>query len=221
MSLLIEGRAGKSTLADGVDGKVRLGNQGEILTGSMNGTFYEQVMRGHGYVFTTALAGNALVAATTTNAPAIMNPAGSGRLLVLQKVTFGRTAVGTPLEGSIVYLRTQNVNSIVGTGADIISGTKVAAVNLRSDLSDDSRMLFYPTTISTTLTPALWACSGVAQTADDGATTVSGPRAELLVDNIDGMLVVGPGTLFSIGAAVSLNSTYTISIYALSLPLPS
>src|SRR3990167_3737997 len=218
--MLLEGLAGTSRLADGDSGRLRLGNHRELLTGEMNGSFYEHVMRWNGYAFSTALAGNALVAATTTNAPAILNPPGSNRLLSIIKVTFGRTAVGTPLEGGIVYLRLQNVVSVIGTAADIVSGTAVAAVNLRSDLPDNSGMRFYPTTIATTPTPAIWACSGIAQTADDGATTVSGPRAEQLTDHVNGLLVVGPGTLFSIGAAVSLSSTYHITIYALSLPLP-
>ena len=215
-----QGRAGASRLADNQEGDVRIGNQNELITGEMNGVFFEQVMRGNGYSFTTALAGNALVAATTSNAPAIWNPPQSGRLLSIFKICFGRTAVGTPLEGSIVYLRLQNVNSRAGTGADLVSGTAVAAVNLRSDMADNSGMVFFPTTIVTVTTPTIWACSGVAQTADNGATTVSGPSTQMAVDYVDGSLVVGPGTLFSIGAAVSLSTTYTITIYGLSLPIP-
>lgn len=219
--MLLEGRVGPVRHSDGADAKVRLGTQGELVTGHMNGSFYEQVMRGNGYAFSTALAGNALVAAAAAgNPPAIWNPPGSGRLLSIVKVVFGRTAVGTPLEGGIVYLRTQNVNSRSGTAADLVSGTAVAAVNLRSDLGDQSGMVFFPTTVVTTAVPAIWACSGIAQTADDGATTVSGPRAEQLTDHVNGMLVVGPGTLFSIGAAVALNTTYQITIFGLSLPLP-
>ena len=218
--MILEGRAGSRRISDGIDSPIRIGSSAEVITGAVNGFFYEQVLRGNGYSFTTALAGNALVAATTSNAPAIWNPPSSNRLLSIIKVTFGRTAKGTPLEGSIVYLRTQQVHDRKGTAGDLVSGTEVAAVNLRPDLGDNSGMVFFPTTIVTTSTPAVWACSGIAQTADNGATTVSGPHAEQLVDRVDGLLVVGPGTLFSIGAAVSLSSTYTISILALSLPLP-
>ena len=218
--MLLQGRTGVQRLTDQTVSEVRLGNSGELITGELNGNFYEQVMRGNGYAFSTALAGNALVAATTSNAPAIWNPPSSNRLLSIVKVVYGRTAVGTPLEGGIVYLRTQQVHSRRGTAADLVSGTEVAAVNLRSDLGDNSGMVFFPTTIVTTSTPAIWAMSGIAQTADDGATTVSGPRAEQLTDNINGLLVVGPGTLFSIGAAVSLNTTYHITIYGISVPLP-
>ncbi len=213
-------KVGPQTPKDGALSDARGGPWGELGTSSMNGFFAEQTARGNAYSFTTILAGNALVAATTTNVPAIWNPPSSGRVLLLQCVKFGRTAKGTPLEGSIVYLRQASVQGL-GTGADIISGTAVAAVNLRSDLADNSKMLFYPTTISTTFTPSLIGPSGVAQTADNGATTVSGPHTDCgVVDWLYGMIQVWPGSYFSIGAAVSLSTTYTISILALSLAKP-
>ncbi len=212
--------SGPQTPKDGQILNVRGDSWGAIGSSSMNGFFAEQVARGNGYSFTTALAGNALVAATTTNAPAIWNPPSSGRVLLVQAVKFGRTAKGTPLEGSIVYHRQTSVQGL-GTGADIISGTAVAGVNLRSDLPDNSKMLFFPTTISTTFTPALWGASGVAQTADNGATTVSGPHTDCgVVDWLYGLLQVWPGSFMSLGAAVSISTTYTISILALSLPKP-
>ena len=61
----------------------------------------------------------------------------------------------TPLEGGIVYCKT-NTNSIIGTGADIVSGTQVAGGNLRFDGADNSGMLFFPTTIVTTPTPTFF-----------------------------------------------------------------
>jgi hypothetical protein len=138
-------KVGPQTPKDGQPFDARGDAWGAVGSSSMNGFFAEQVARGNGYSFTTALAGNALVAATTTNAPAIWNPPSSGRVLLVQCVKFGRTAKGTPLEGSVVYHRQTSVQGL-GTGADIISGTSVAAVNLRSDLPDNSKMLFFPTT---------------------------------------------------------------------------
>ena len=216
MELLV----GPRSKSDGDTTKGRAGYYGELLDGSINGFFAEQVARGNGYSFSTALAGNALVAATTSNAPAIWNPPESGRVLYLQCVKYGRTAKGTPLEGSIVYNRLQNVRSFGATGNDIVSGTAVAALNLRSDKGDDSKMLFYPTTIVTTATPVLWAEAGVAQTAEGGAAAVVGPHAESINDWIWGMLQLWPSTLLSLGAAVALSTTYGITIFALSLPIP-
>jgi len=215
-----QGKVGPQTPKDGTLSDVRCDPWGALGTSAMNGFFAEQVARGYGYSFSTALAGNALVAATTTNCPAIWNPPDSGRVLVLQCVKFGRTAKGTPLEGSIVYLRQPGVRGI-GTGNDIISGTIAAGVNLRSDLPDNSKMVFFPTTVSTTFTPTLLGPSGVAQTADNGATTVSGPRTDCgIVDWIFGKIQIWPGSYMSLGAAVALSTTYTISIVGLSLPKP-
>ncbi len=211
------GRAGKQALTDGFSGPERLGNQGEVITGAMNGFFYEQILRGNGYVWNTALAGNALVAATTSNAPALCNPPASGRMLVLQKITYVRTAVGTPLEGGIVYCKTKT-NSIIGTGADIVSGTLVAGGNLRFDGADNSGMLFFPTTIVTTPTPTFFVESGISQAASTGTTT--GVMSLNLIDYINGLIVVPPGWMFSIAASVSLSTTYAISIMGLSLPAP-
>ena len=217
----LEGLVGAQRANDGDVRKVRLGNHAEVITGAAFGKYYDAVSRGYGYAFMTAIAGAQFAAAAASaNAPAIWNPPSSGRLLSIIKVCIARTAVGTPLEASIYYQRLQQVHSRKGTAADLVSGTNVAAVNLRSDLGDDSRMVFFPTTIVSTATPDFWATAGFAQTADDGATTVSGPRAEMMVDHVDGALVVAPGTLFSMAASAATNTTYQTTIYALSLPLP-
>lgn len=218
MELLVGARRS----ADGQKAVARGGSFGELLTGDMNGFFFEQVARGNGYVFSTALAGVALIAATTTNNKCLLwNPPDSGRVFVIWQIKLGRTAVGTPLEGSIVYNTAQNIRSFGATGADIVSGTLVAGKNLRTDLTDASKMLWYPAASVLTTAPGLFACSGIAQTADNGATTVSGPKTDAGVrDDIWGSIQVWPSTLFSIGAAVSIATTYTISVIGVSLPLP-
>ncbi len=213
-------KVGPQTPKDGSLSDVRGDAWGAIGTASMNGFFAEQVARGNGYSFNTALGGNTMVVATTTNAPAIWNPPSSGRVLLIQCVKFGRTAKGTPLEGGIVYLRQASVQGL-GTGADIISGTAVAGVNLRSDLPDNSKMLFFPTTISTTFTPSFLGTTGVHQTADNGATTVSGPHTDCgVVDWHWGMLQIWPGSYMSLGTTAAISTSYTVSILALSLPKP-
>lgn len=214
---------GPRTANDGGVIPGRAGNNGEVLTGAMNGFYYEQVMRGNGYVFSTALAGVALIATTTTNNKCVLwNPPDSKRVFVIWQIKFGRTAVGTPLEGSIVYNTAQNIRSFGATGNDIVSGTLVAGKNLRTDLTDASKMLWYPAASVLTTAPGLLCCSGIAQTADNGATTVSGPNVNAGVrDDIFGAIQVWPGTLFSIGAAVSIATTYTISVFGMSIPAPA
>ena len=220
----IEGLVGAAKRADGDKPALRQGYSGEVMTGAMNGFFAEQVSRGNGYVFSSALAGVALIAATTSaNKMLIVNPPNSGRVLTLIQTRFGRTAVGTPLEGSVVYNKglARSISISSGAGNDIVSYTAVAAVNLRSDLGDNSGMLFAPATSVVTTAPSLWAAAGLAQTADNGATTVMGPHMEQARDDIWGALQLYPGTYFTVGAAVSISTTYTVSVLALSLPVPS
>ena len=217
----MEGRVGVSRYADNQVGPPRLGNAGEMVVSPLNPKYYEHTVRGNMFSYTTALAGNALVAATTTNAPAIWNPAGSGKNLVIVQVRAARTAKGTPLEGSIVYLTLSAAGSGIGTGSQVISLTEVAPVNCLVGSGARSVMRFAPTTISTTGTPTIICTAGFAQTADNGATTVSGPRAESLIDYVEGAIVVPPGNTFQLGAAVSISTTYTFTILGLELPLPA
>ncbi len=228
----LQARTGAQTPKDFTWPEVRGGPWGELGTSDMSGFFSEQVARGNGYCFSSILAGVALIDTTnvTNNKMLIWNPPTSGRVLVLQCVKFGRTAKGaTPLEGGIVYGRAQNILSaspITGTTTfpcDIISYTKVAAINLRSDIvGDNSGMLFAPalSALQSTAPPTFWAASGIAQTADNGATTVEGPQVQYAVDWIWGMLQLWPGSLMCVSATAALLTTYTTSIFALSLPRP-
>ena len=213
-----EAEVGPKRYPDGATSKLRTGHFGELLVSDMNGFFYEQTMRGNGYSFSTAVAGNALVAATTGNAPAIWNPPQSGRNLVIQKVAYTRVAVGTPVEGGPVYLLRTNTIAGPATAADVVSLTAVAAVNLRADQGDNSGMRFAPTTIAVTTAPTIWAYSGISQIAATGTTT--GPGTFATIDYINGLLVLPPGNLFSIGATAAIATTYAISIFGFSLPVP-
>ena len=210
-----------SRLMDMGFGQARVDGGKAALTNKQFGTVAEQVMRGNGYAFSTTAAGVNMFVFGVNNKPGIWNPPGSGRLFSVIKMVFGRTAVSaTPLEASVSYSRLQNVNSRFGTSADMVTATAVAGVNLRSDLGDNSGMLFFPTVLTTTTAPTLWACAGIAQTADDGATTTVGPRTQPTVDQLDGLLCVGPGTLLQVSGSATTGTTYTITIYGLSLPMP-
>ena len=217
--MITEALVGPQRRDDDDVGKLRMGSYGELMISDMNGFFFEQVMRGNGYVFSNVLAGAAPIVAATGAAqtPSILNPAQSGRLLVVQKITFNRTAVGTPVEGGIVYSKTP-ISSIIGTGADIVSGTLVAAVNLRPDLGDNSGMKFFPTTMSITPAPTYFANSGISQIASTG--TATGVNQFNDIDYINGLIQMPPGWMFTINASAAIATTYSISIFALSLPMP-
>ncbi len=218
-------RAGPQTPKDNTWPEVRGGPWGEMAVGDMSGFFAEQVARGNGYCWASAVGGVVPIVATTTNNKMVLyNPPTSRKVVLLQCVKYGRTAVGTPLEGSIVYNRAQLIQSAstaAGTGNDIVSYTKASATNLRSDkVGDDSGMFFAPAASVLTVAPSLWVESGIAQTADAGASTTGGPQCQYLVDWMWGLLQLWPGTLMSVGSSTAIATTYTIGIYGLVLPQP-
>jgi hypothetical protein len=224
---VFQGHTGAGVPKDNTDYAPRVDPWGALGTSEMNGFFAEQVARGNGYCFSSALAGVALIATTnvTNNKMLIYNPPLSGRVLLLQCAKFGRTAVGaTPLEGSFVYGRSRNIltaSTAAGTGNDIVSYTPAVAVNLRTDIvGDNSGMIFAPAASVLTAAPTLWAAAGIAQTADNAITSAEGPQVQYAVDWIWGLMQVWPGTLMCVGAAVAILTTYTVSIYGLSLPKP-
>jgi hypothetical protein len=181
--------------------------------------FADQVSAGNGYVFESALAGVALIAAAgTNNKMLLVNPPNSHRVFVFQKITFGRTAIGvTPLEGSIVYnvgmARTISISS--GPGNDVVSYTAVAGKNLRSGMGDNSELLFAPAASVVLTTPTFFGAPGIAQTADADPTK-TGPQTQMCVDTINGNMLLFPGWHFSIGQAVTAVTTYHIAIYGIS-----
>jgi hypothetical protein len=220
--MLAEAQVGPQRNNDDQVVKLRLGSYGELMCNDMNGFFAEQVLRGNGYVWSTPIAGVALIAMTTANAPALWNPPSSGKVCILQKITYLRTAVGTPLEGGIVYFTGVQPVRGVGTAADLPTNTPVAGRNLRLDIyGDQSGMTWCPATITSTaaFSPTFHSFSGVSQIAATGTTT--GIGNQLLVDRLDGLIVIPPGGIFAIGANVSLSTTYAISVFGICLPVPN
>ena len=217
----LQGNVGVLNMVPSGPQSVSMGQNGEVLTGGMNGFWTEQVARGNGYMWSTAIAGVALVAplATTTASPTLANPSSSGKNIIIQKITYNRTAVGTPVEGGVVYCYHRAL-SFIGTAADLVSGTVVAGQNARLDLSatDGSGMQWVPTGQVFTGVPIFQSNAGISIPA--GAITDIG-LANTVFDPINGSIVVGPGSAFVICGNVSLSTTFAITIFGIVQPVLS
>ncbi len=212
----IEGRVGVSRYADDQEGPPRLGNQGELVVAELNPKYYEQTMRGNHFVYSAAIGGAVLAAFTTSTAPFIWNPMGSGKNLVITKVAVGLDATGTTAAGHVVYGYQSGLGSSFGTAAPVVSLTKVAGVNLLIGAGIASAMYFAPTTVSLTSACTFLCSMGLGQ----AAATTSATSPFIAVDEVDGRIIIPPGSAFSVAASGSIASTYTISIYGLELPIP-
>ena len=208
----IEIVTGLAKRVDAMIASPRGGNQGELVVGELNPKYYEQTMRGNSFIFTTTTA--AAVTALGNNIPTIWNPASSGKLLVLTKVTIQVAAGGVPAVSGFQWGFLKNVGAVVGTGAPVITFTQVAPINLNVGSPTSSAMLWAPAVCTFTTAPALLAAIGI----NLGGSATQTPWIGM--DDVDGRIIVSPGNLIQIGASTATSTTFNVSIWGIEVPLP-
>ena len=185
------------------------------VTGTSYDTYSRYTNQDRGFIYSTAAAGVTLAGLGTTTAPFLWNPANSNTLLVLTKVVLGYVS-GTNVAGHVVYGYQNNMGSAPGTGAPVVSLTQVAGVNTKIGSSVASVMRFAPATV--TLTAACtYLCPMVVSTAAMIATTVAAPFR--MIDDIDGRIIVMPGSAFTVAANASIAVVASVAIYGFEVPV--
>jgi hypothetical protein len=215
----LDGYVGPVTMADGpARPRLRVSNQGEVVTGRLNSQWYEQTLRGNAFVYAQAAAGKALIApATTALAPMLWNPTGSGKNLVLHKLIVGYVGTNTWAPGHIDYGVITNAGSQIGAGAPIVSLTQVAGVNCLLGAGNVSVMRFCPNTCVTVTAPTFLCPTGIsAQTG----TTTSVTQPWQAVDDIKGLIIVPPGVAFFVMSNADLLAITSVALFGVELPIP-
>lgn len=215
-AVILQTYVGPVTLSDGShDSRVRQNNMGDLLVSKGLPDQYEQVLRGNAFVYSTPAAGAALVAPTTTNAPMIWNPSGSGKNLVIEKIALGY--VGTTwAPGFVEYGVLTNAGSQIGTGAPVVSLTQVAGVNRLIGGGNATVMRFAPTTLVLIAAPTFLCPSGFSAVTGTAAAVLN---PYTLVDNIDGGIIIPPGVAFFVMANAAIAGVVATAIYGLELPI--
>lgn len=209
-----EGLVGVARRTDDTESPLRVGNTGELITSAgLNGVYYEQTMRGNAFVYAMSTAAS-IVAVGTAGFPNLWNPLGSGKLLVLTKITWQAAAIGTPVISGFQYAYLANAGAQVGTASPVLTGTYVGGVNLLLGSGQMSVMKFAGAAGTMTTAPTIFAAAGL----NLGATATQTPWTGS--DDINGRIVIPPGTLFQIGASTATSTTFNISIWGLELPMP-
>ena len=216
-SVQIEGYVGAGALSpDGITVvRPRYGNFGDQISSQLNADFYEHTLRGNAFVYSTPAAGAALVAPTTTNAPMIWNPSGSGKNLVLHKIVLGY--VGTTwAAGHVEYGVLTNAGSQIGTGAPVVSLTQVSGTNLLLGSGNVSVMRYAPTTCVLIAAPTFLCTAGISSNAGTAAAVVP---PFTMVDMISGMIIVPPGVAFFVMANAAVAGVVCTSIFGVEVPI--
>lgn len=211
MASILKGVVGPQRGSDGEERSLRLGTSGEAITGLLGGKYAEQCLRGNFFVFSTTTA--ASVTALGNNIPTLVNFSGSGVLFVLTKLTAQVGAVGTPAVSGFQYGYQANIGGNIGTAAPIPTATFVAGVNCLIG-GRVPRVQFAPAAITFTTAPALLGPVGW----NLGSTGTETPYE--LVDDVDGRIVLPPGTLLQVGASTATSKTFNVAFWGYEVQLP-
>jgi hypothetical protein len=213
----LAGYVGPVSLSDGAHtGQARLANSGELMASKVNPDWYENVLRGNAFVYSTAAAGVTWVAPTTTqNMPMLWNPSGSGKNFLLKRVTAGYVS-GAHVPGCLELAYIPSAGSQIGTGAPIVSLTQVAGVNLNLGAGNASVMRFAPAACAVVAAPTFLCSLGVSFLTALAATAI-----DPFVVDVQTEILVPPGVALFVVHNVVSTIVGQIAMFGLELPIPA
>lgn len=183
------------------------GRQGDLYVDELYGRHYHQNYRGRVYHATTAAAGVAIPAQSTTSPVAVLwNPAGNIFNFQLIAAYFGWVST-TAAPSNIGYVFQSGVGSTIATGAPITAFTNVLPNPGFIGAGAVSTAKWAPATCTVTAAGTYLGTNGQSQLTTTGATT--GATAWTQVDIFDGTVILAPGTIFYPGTA----NTAGLSVY--------
>ena len=201
------GNVPSSSLGDSVNAPLLQGKAGEGVFAELHGKFYTQAYRGRVFAASTAIAGTAVGTATSTNLTnlTLWNPLGSGVNLELVSIDVNiLTTIGV---GGLGLSYATGVGANIGTGAPVISQTAITPVNAfvgASATVAGASAAKVGSTTSLTTAPALFANLGVST-----QSSTAGTGAYLTRIDMDGKVVVAPGSLITLVAAAATTAATT------------
>jgi hypothetical protein len=205
------------SLSDGANPvAAMLGKQQELIVSELHGKFFTQTYRGNGFEYSTPVAGVTLTTTgSTVQTFAIINPAGSGKLIVPIRLNVGIIAnVTSCVLGWTVSVLTGPGN-VAGTSA-ITAGTLVSQVNGRTDLGANASIAKVWSTVTLATAPTLKRLTGISWGSPLATTAAVFPT---LFEEYDGTFQVGPGTGVFLGASTGPAGATTVGLSWLEIPI--
>lgn len=199
--MIIEARAGQGNVADGSQIPLRVGRTTSLAVMDAHSRYYDAVSRGNCFVAATSTAPVALGTALTATAVTLTlhNPPASNRLAVLMHTQLA-IASNISSSGIIVYA----VNNTPGQAIPS-SVTQITPQNLLLAAGTNPTMRAYSAATlpaTPTATRILW--------SNTAFTNLAGQS--MILDNIDGAIVLTPNTSVTIQAVAGTAPLGTISM---------
>jgi hypothetical protein len=201
---------------DGDDGRLRGGSQGDLIVSQLQPANYEQTLRGNSFVYSMTTAAS-IVAVGTAGFPNLWNPLGSGKVIVINRITWQAAAIGTPVISGFQYAFLPNAGAQVGTASPVLTGAysnTVGVTNLLLGSGNISICKYLGSAATMTTAPTVFAAAGL----NLGATATQTPWSAW--DDINGRIIIPPSVLFQIGASTATSTTFNISIWGMEIPIP-
>ena len=192
------------------------GNLGEGVVSELHGKYYNLTRAGYVFHGVTAAAG-VLIPVSTTTSPtfALWNPGGSGKNLVLIRYKVGWVGT-TGAPGAILYMMETGVGSNIGTAAPITAFTSGTPQNGFVGGGANSVAKFTPSAATLTTAGTVFSTAGFSQLTTTGTATFGTVE---LIDDLDGTIILSPGTIFYTAGSAALLSSFAQALVWAEVPI--
>jgi hypothetical protein len=207
---------GPQQVSNGARISQRGGRQGDGIVSDLWGKWGELASQGQVFAARVNTAAIIPIFSTSTNAPALWNPAGSGKWVVPIRIIIQPFAVGTPVFTSFSLQYLVNCGATAATAAPVLTFTTQAPVNMRLGTGLASTTLFSPAVSTYTTNPAQLQDLGLGHILEGTAAT--GMVYNTQYYDFDSTLILPPGALISIGGAVASGITYKSTFIFAEIP---
>jgi hypothetical protein len=200
--MVSQGKVQQLFHGDGEETTLSMDYNGSQKVIQMGGKYSELARRGLLFNATVKTAAAILLSATTGNVPSIWNPAGSGKVLYIDKLLVNFLS-GTTTVSSLQWMITRNAGNGISATAPVCTWTNQAPEPALAGAPFASSMLFAPAVCTFVGAPAFFASSGINFGA---AAPTAGTIQEV---DYDGAIGLYPGNVLSLCASV----TTTTALY--------
>ena len=194
------------------------GNWGQALVGDLYGKYGEATRRGFSFSGRSGAATTIPVDSGLSNTPTLWNPASSGQLVFLQKINMSQAGIGTPIIQGFDLCYILATGDAAGTNLPLATFTNITPVNNLLGKGVAAKAKFAHAVVTYTTNPTAFMDIGLGQELEGAAATA---LPYTLSFDLDGMLVLPPGTAVALGSATAASSmTYWVTFTWSELPVP-
>lgn len=197
------------------------GKQGDLLVSEVHGKYYTQNRAGNLYYASNAAAGAAfsIFSNATFVGLALWNPQGSGYNMSIAKVTLGLDTTASTAMGAWGYSWLVNAGSGLATAAPISAITAITATrgSCVCGPPGQGNSVVLAASGATLTTAMTWGRVASFSGATGAITTAVAVGS--LVDDIDGTMIVPPGTFWAVTTSILTGITATATVVWEELPL--